>query len=212
MDRIKRLTLLLLFLFFSFSLVVIFRSFLMFYIIEPIALVFWVFWRIVWSIDQNIYWSVLVVIYTILFIRMIPYWKDTYHISAYDYTEESINRVEYWKTVIEDDGLGMKKSDQLNDSINELLMSVINEEKQYESKDLETMIAGRKMSFPPQASSYLYPSKDKHRLYPTNHRRSIISLMPRWIRSRVRKYIHQDYSSVDEILTWMENELEINND
>ena len=181
-------------------------------IIEPIALVFWVLWRIVWSIDQNIYWSILVVIYTILFIRIIPYLKDTYHISAYEYTEESINRVEYWKTVIEDDGLGMKKSDQLHDSINELLLSVITEEKQYESKELETMIAGRKMSFSPQASSYLYPSKDKHRFHPTHHRRSIISLMPKWIRSRVRKYIHQDYSLVDEILTWMENELEINND
>lgn len=210
MDRIKKYVLPFLILFLLVSLIVIFRSFLMAYIFEPVALLCWVVWRIVSGVDQNIYWIVLIVICIILVIRLIFYKNDKPPNSAYNYTYKPLNRVEYWQTIIMDSDLGKNESEYLQDSMKELLITVTTQVERSDPTDSEEMIVKGSASLPLAAQEYLFPSRRKHGRFSIHHQPNIKFLVPTWLRRWTRKFIHQDHSLVDEILRWMETELEIN--
>ena len=210
MDRFKDDFLPILILFLLVSLVIIFRSFLMAYIIEPVVLLCWVVWRILSGVDQNIYWIVLIVFCSILFIRLIPFGTDKSPHSAYDYTYNPLNRVEYWRTLIIDADLGKNESEYLQDSMKELLITVTTQVERSDPTDSEEMIVKGSASLPLAAQEYLFPSRRKHGRFSIHHQRNIKFLVPTWLRRWTRKFMHQDHSLVDEILRWMETELEIN--
>jgi len=210
MDRIKKYVLPFLILFLLVSLIVIFRSFLMAYIFEPVALLCWVVWRIVSGVDQNIYWIVLIVICIILVIRLIFYKNDKPPNSAYNYTYKPLNRVEYWQTIIMDSDLGKNESEYLRDRLKELLIIVITQGERSDSADTAEIIGNGNASLPLAAHRYLFPSRGEHGMFSLNQQRNFMFLVPRWLRGWTRKFFHQDHSLVDEILKWMETELEIN--
>ena len=185
MDRFKEDFLPILILFLLVSLVIIFRSFLMAYIIEPVVLLCWVVWRIPFGTDKS------------------PH-------SAYDYTYNPLNRVEYWRSLIIDADLGKNESEYLQDSMKELLITVTTQVERSDPTDSEEMIVKGSASLPLAAQEYLFPSRRKHGRFSIHHQPNIKFLVPTWLRRWTRKFIHQDHSLVDEILRWMETELEIN--
>ena len=141
MDKIKKSLLPLFILFLFVSLVVIFRSSLLTNIVEPVVLILWLFWRIISSVDQSIYWVILIIFCTILVIRIIPYRKERTSNSAYDYSYTPVSRVEYWQKLIIDADLGKNESEYLRDSLKELLINVISQAERSGSWDSEKTVA-----------------------------------------------------------------------
>jgi hypothetical protein len=189
-----------------------FRSSLMNYIIEPIALLFWAVWRIISSVDQNLYWIALIVICAILVIRLIPSEKDSPPSPTYIYTYKPPNRVEYWQTIIDESRLGKHKSEYLRNRIKELTMTVISQVEQPATTELDEIVAAGIPSLPPEARQYLFPSNGEDGISSIKDQLSHNVFLPRWLRKWRRKYIHQNNATMDEVLTWMETELEINNE
>jgi hypothetical protein len=189
-----------------------FRSSLMNYIIEPIALLFWAVWRIISSVDQNLYWIALIVICAILVIRLIPSEKDSPPSPTYIYTYKPPNRVEYWQTIIDESRLGKHKSEYLRNRIKELTMTVISQVEQPATTELDEIVAAGIPSLPPEARQYLFPSNGEDGISSMKDQLNHNVFLPRWLRKWRRKYIHQNNATMDEVLTWMETELEINNE
>ncbi len=209
-NMIRKFLLSLLILFLFVSIVIIFRSFLMHYIIEPVALLIWLVWRIISSVDQNIYWIVLIVFCVIIFLRLIPPGNEKSHISAYNYTYEAFSRVEHWQRLIWDSALGRIESEYLRDGLKELLIAVSAQNERSDTPDSEEVIAKGKVSLSPAARRYLFPSSGENRVSSINSQRNSLFFVPRQLRRWGRKFVHQDHTLIDEILSQMETELEIN--
>lgn len=212
MDKIKKSLLPLFILFLFVSLVVIFRSSLLTNIVEPVVLILWLFWRIISSVDQSIYWVILIIFCTILVIRIIPYRKERTSNSAYDYSYTPVSRVEYWQKLIIDADLGKNESEYLRDSLKELLINVISQAERSGSWDSEKTVAERSASMPLAAQRFLFPLAGKDDVFSMDHQRDIKFLIPGWIKRWSRKYVPQDHSLIDETIRWMETELEINDE
>jgi hypothetical protein len=189
-----------------------FRSFLMNNIIEPIALLFWAVWRIISSVDQNFYWIALIVICTILVIRLIPSEKEGPPSRSYIYTYKPPNRVEYWQTIIGEANLGNHKSEYLRNRIKELTMTVISQVEQPVTTEVDEIVAAGIPSLPPEARQYLFPLNGKDGTFSIKDQLNRTIGKPGWLRRWRRKYLHQNNAMLDEVLTWMETELEIDNE
>lgn len=209
MDSLNRTVLSILILVLFVSLVISFRSFLLTNIIEPIALMCWAVWRIVSSVDQNALWIILIVFCSILVIRLVLSGKGTPPSSAYPDLDSSPNRVEYWRTTIKDSALGKKESECLRDNLKELLITVLAEAERSDSADLEEIVAKGQVSLPLAAQRFLIPQKAKREKYSLFHQLNVKYFAPRWLRIWTMKLFRQDNTLTDEILRWMEAELEI---
>ena len=189
------------------SLVIGFRSFFMVYIIEPIALLCWTAWRIISSIDQNIYWAMLIVISAILVLYQLLPGKEAAPRSLYKEKQNSPNRVEHWQKLITDSAAGGDKSDQLRDSLKGLFGSMIAEKTQPGPIDMDELIAKGRVSLPLAVQRFLFPPEQES----VTLQEKIMGLAPEWFRNWTSKLSKRDKSVIEEMLRWMENELEINN-
>lgn len=212
MEKFKKNVLPFLVLFLLVGFFVSFRSFVMNYIIEPIALLFWAVWRIISSVDQNLYWIVLIIICAILVIRLIPSEKDNAPNQSYMYTYKPPNRVEYWQTIIDESNLGKHKSEYLQNRIKELTMIVISQVEQSATTEQDEIVAAGIPSLSPEARQYLFPSNGEDGLSSIKDQLNYNAFLPRWLRKWRSKYLHQNDAMLDEVLTWMETELEIHNE
>ena len=209
MGSFKKFIVPFLILFIFLTLVFNFRSFLLTNIVEPIALLSWAAWRIVSSVDQNIYWIFLIVFCSILIIFLGLSRNDISPKSAFNDIYLSLNRVEHWQALIKDAALGKKESECLRDGMKKLLMTVIAQTSRSNSTEIEESIANEEVSLPLGAHRRLFPPRGKHEMFSRSHQLNIIPLVPIWLRKWAGKFIHQDNTWIDEILRWMETELEI---
>jgi len=194
------------------SLIIIFRAFIFTNIVRPVALLFWALWRIVSRVHQNIYWAILIVLCLILILRILPTGQDTSFSSIYNDRDKSLARVEHWQTLIKAAISGNDKNRLLSDSLRKLLISVISQDEQFNPTDLEKIISTGGTPISLAAQQYIFPPGRRDRKVSIKQKITILLLTPKWLRKWTGKFIHQDYTSIDEILRWMETELEINNE
>lgn len=76
------------------------QAFILTYLIEPIARIFWLIWRTFQAVDQEIYWALLIVAAVILILRMIPETRDHSIRSAYSHSIREMDRVAYWESLL----------------------------------------------------------------------------------------------------------------
>jgi len=179
------------------------------YIIQPIAVLFWAAWRALASVDQNIYWVLLVVFCAILVLRLIPEGKDRSASSAYNNTHKPLNRVEFWQAVFKDAALGKKESDFLRDNLRQLLLAVVAQTERSDLTESGEIIANEQAPLSPAARRYLFTSSERRGVFSRYDHRAIRFLAPRWFRKRTRIFVRQDETLIDEILRQMEADLEI---
>jgi len=194
------------------TLIVSFRSFLLANLIEPFALLLWALWQVVSSVDQHIYWIVLIAICSILVIRIFPSTNESSREAAYNHRDRPLSRVDYWQSLIKNATLGNDGNQRLHDNLKNLLTTVVTQDGQPEPTQLEEGIAKGKTPLPPTVKSFLFPPNRTRKKFPIGWQLNLPFLGPRWLRRWANKFIHQDYTMIDETLRWMEIELEINDE
>lgn len=212
MDRLKKNILPFLILIILVSLAIGFRAFLMANIIEPVAYLCWAIWRAVASVNQNIYWVILIIICSIIMIRFIPSGKDDPAGSAYRYTYKSPNRVEFWNTLIQNAMLGKEEAESLRDGLKKLFVSALSQVERSNGRDLEERVEAGNVSLSESTRQYLFPPKAQDKIKSASRLHGIMSLAPGWFQRWVVKFTRQETASIDEILKYMETELEISRD
>ena len=212
MDIRKRYILPILVLIFLAGIVVSFRSFFMANIIEPIAVLCWVFWRIIASVNQSIYWSILILICLMLMLRLIPIENDNRLNPTYTYKYKSPNRVEYWQTLINESILEREKSERLRVNLENLLTSVNAKPGRTGSKDSDEVIANGQRQLSLRATRLLFPQKQRDGAFILDGRFDIKSLIPKRFQRWAGKFVPQDTIAIAEILEYMETEMEMSHD
>lgn len=212
MDRLKQSWTLLLFLGSLVGLAIGFRSFFMTNIIEPIAILCWAVWRIVASVNQNIYWMILIFVCTLLLIRLIPSGKANLPNPAYTYRHKPPSRVEYWQTLIRDAVLGKDKTEYLGDNLKKLFFSAFAKIEQSHPRNMQEIMATRKISLSLKAQSLLLSQKGTEGGRFSNHRLDVFTIISKRVRKWAGKFARRDAAAISEILEYLETEMELGHD
>ena len=205
MKNLNRYFILFIVLGFLLGFVLYFRSFLIDNIIEPVAMLFWAIWRIATSIDQHIYWAVLIVLWLLSMLRLVPSEKGDSLAPAYNYEYRPLCRVEYWRLLIKDGTRGKVKAENLRDALKDLLCSIITQIDRTYPANLEQRVASEPTPLPFAAHLFLFPPEKKNRLHLFFH-------LPQWFQKWVRNFYPQDNHPMSDVLSWMEFVMEINHD
>ena len=203
MSRVNKFLLLFLGLLIVIGIAMFYRSFLMVYFFEPIALVVWVFWRLLSSIDQSIYWVTMIVICIILIVRLMPFGHERSSNSKYDYTYEPLDRVGYWQKLLSEAPLGTVESNNLRENLKKILNSVLAQNERTNSNELSDRSLLDNELLSKEVRLFLDSSKENKR-FSAN--------IPGWLRKRMKISTYLEYALIDEILKLMEADLEISYD
>ena len=187
-------------------------SFVMTNVIEPIALVFWALWRIIASVDQIVYWIILIAVCFLLVLRLIPNRDGVTAKAAYNYTYRPGNRIEYWKSLLRDSARERESAEILPASLKSLLTSVFRNLNDSRPINVEELAATRKVPLSLETQCFLFSHGKPDKKVTLSAMLSTLLLRSRWLPGKAGEINHQDARSIDEIIRWMETEMEISND
>ena len=194
-----------------------FPSFVQDNFITPIALVLLLCWRIVQSIDQQVYWIALifsVVIYALVRLYRSIQGSDTFEQTQSLNLNAALEQIRYWRTSIRLTDFKIDRSNILEHNLAKMLAAV------YASKQLHvtqyeiySALEQREMPLPDPVYTFLFPAQS------SGAKRSIKQIL-RSLRDIPRKRIHrwtgrekaEYYQLLDQVLKFMESVMENEHD
>lgn len=192
------------------GLVAAFPSLVFNYLIRPIAVLLWAAWRMVLTVDQSTYWLVVIIFCLLLIVRFASPAKKRASHPAYHYKVSPVSRVEYWQRLIDESASGDKEAASLRDRLEELVFSAVAPSHRPHSTGLQEITALDQVALPDEVHRYLFPGPVRRGLFPGTlaHR----FRKAKWLQTWNRNFAPPDSASIDEVLRWVENYLEINHD
>lgn len=186
-------------------LVVVFWSFFMNNIVQPIMLIFWAVWRIILSVNQKIYWGALLAICFYLAIRMIPTDFPHPQHESEDHHSQAQNGYPSWLILLTSIMSDISVLENLNKKIIDLYISVMAQRYKITSEDADKLTRSKNTSFPEKSQFFLFPDKGtlKYKFFRLKLRIVILltTVINKW-RLWMPAMIHEP---IDEVLSLMEN-------
>jgi hypothetical protein len=185
--------------------------------ITPIALVLWLCWRILQSIDQPVYWLALILAVVFYFLIRLYRWAqgvDTFEQTQSPDSNAALEKISYWRTSIRLTGFKIDRSNRLEHNLAKMLAAL------YASKQLHvtpyeiySALEQREMPLPDPVYTFLFPAQS------SGAKRSIKQIL-RSLRDIPRKRIHrwtgrekaEYYQLLDQVLNFMESVMENEHD
>lgn len=193
------------------GLLYLFRSFMITYIIGPIAMLVWALWRIVASVDQSIYWYLLLFIWAALAIRLIPFRRNTLPNPAYKEATPR-DRVEVWLSMLEESVQGAKETALLRDRLLALLAVVLDLRSGSDTPEVDLVGMVESAPLSQAAKRYLLQEEvpGKRSLFAWSS--VFLPILPPRFRDKVWVNLQADKQIIGEILEYMEANLQIDLD
>ncbi len=195
----------------------LFPSFIQDNFVTPIALVLWLGWRILRSIDQQVYWIALigaVVFYCLVRLYRWVQEDDAFEQPRSPETNAALEQINYWQTSIRLAGFQIDPSNSLERNLAKMLAEL------YASKQLHVVpheiysaLEQRQMPLPNPVYAFLFPAQ------PSAAKRSIKQIL-RNLRDMPRRQIRrwtgrekaEYYQLLDQVLNFMESVVENDHD
>ena len=206
MKQLNKIILPLFILFLSIGLVIGFRSYLLEYLIHPIALLAWGIRRLMLTVDQQLYWLLLVLLCAGMVFLLVPFWNRQKVPPVYRYAYRPPGPFEYWQALIRDRRSTGNGQDQLRSNLKELAITLMTQSERSDPSDVERMISQKIGTLPPAVRDYLFPPGQEDGIFTHNVQKRA------WYRKISLKKQPKENIDLDAILKWMESELEIDHD
>lgn len=184
-----------------------FDSFFRTLVIEPIALMFWALWRLAASIDQEVIWTILILVCAVSVVYLVTAGERRSPQSAYRLPIVSLNRLEHWQKLIESAASDPKEMDDLRGSLLDLLIHAGAAPGQSEKSSNPSDALDLKDALSDEAYWFLYPNDQNA----PGSRFVKLNWEPKGLRKLLGKNKFNLERIVSEILQLLENELEITN-
>ncbi len=194
-----------------------FPSFVQDNFITPIALVLWLGWRILQSVDQQVYWIAL--IFSVMMYVLIRLYRSILGSDTFEQTQSrdlnaALEQIRYWRTSIRVTDFNLDRSNILAHNLAKMLAAL------YASKQLHitqyeiySALEQREMPLPEPVYTFLFPVQS------SGAKRSIKQMLRslRDIpRQRIRRWTGREkaeyYQSLDQVLKFMESVVENEHD
>jgi hypothetical protein len=214
MNLSRRSALFLLLLGISLLVVFIFHSFLLASVVSPVALVVWLIGRALRTVDQQVYWYVLIaaaVIYA--FVRLSRELTDLPP-AAPPESNFTLEAIKHWRVLIPLTTQATGKPDVLKQTLWKMLTAIYTS-KQSESVhwEIDEALRLRRIPLPESIYTFLFPNELPEHSHPRDRTRKSILQTPRML---VRRWTGREaadyYRSIEEVLAFMESLVEKKHD
>ncbi len=135
----------------------IFQSSVSKYFVQPVALAFWAAWRIILSINQEIYWSGLIIVGLLLALRLAPTRGQAPSRYQYDEHPKPVPELEKWYSLLTSAPYQASDSLEVNEYLHRLFASLV----ELNNGDERGSTSSWKDKLPPGLSASLYPGHQK---------------------------------------------------
>ncbi len=177
------------------------------YVVRPVAISLWAIWRNIISVDQSVYWIMLVALCSLLMIRI---FSASDHVppraSDAQPAKGRPTRVEHWRGLFRSAGRTTDGDAALRASLRSLLAATISQADRPVGVNLQEALAARHISLPPSVRRYLEIDEASRAEPGPSH------LLRRRLRQLLGRPPRQDSATIDEVLRWMEGAMEIPHD
>lgn len=191
------------------ALLVIFRSVFLALIVEPLALAFWAAWRILSSVNQEIYWGMLIAAAGWLTIRMLPMHPARYRKTYQADRPDASPRLTYWQSLLRGSSRKADQRQLLHQNLKTLLAATVALEEKARTAEVQEALDAGRIALPASVQAFLSAGQQEKQ-------------RPRLLRwgalflARLRRRSGYDnttyYNSIEDILKWMESSVEIYRD
>ncbi|PKO12651.1 MAG: hypothetical protein CVU39_22750 [Chloroflexi bacterium HGW-Chloroflexi-10] len=187
---------------------ILFRNVLFTFVIEPIGIFFWAIYRVLLSVDQKIFWFVLMVFAGYIVLRNMPASVDEYKKYTDAPSPKSIKGVQYWHQVFTGTAAHGKSQKTVSLEMKDLLISVIASQERLPKTKVIAALDNQQYPLPATTYAFLYPKKEtmKTGLFKLN------GLLPLRLKNGRLHENREQNEIVEELLQWIETYMEIHND
>jgi len=191
------------------ALAIIFRSFFMDNILRPVALIFWLVWRLISSVNQNFYWGMVIAVCLFLVIRLLPPESPQIQGDSEKDQPKTVNGYFSWLSAFAGALSSLPELENLKEKLVDLFVSVVHQTDRVASKEAKELFKSGQFPISESGRSFLSSETGFRRtlLYTLKLRSALfmIALLKRK-GSKIPKIIHQP---IDEFLSLMEEKAEI---
>jgi hypothetical protein len=188
----------------------LFRAFILAHFVTPVALVFWLLWRVIQSVDQKIYWSLLAfppLMYALRRLTAKRFRQEPPEPPAANVALENVN---YWRASILLARDEIEKPNFLKQNLGKMLATA------YASRrpgapnwEIYDALKLRQMPLPEHIHAFLFSAELTGAQRSFKQRLQGIWLAPqKWIRRQTGRDVAEYYQAIEEILTLMELAME----
>ena len=194
-----------------------FPSFVQDNFITPLALVLWLGWRILQSVDQQVYWLVLILAVVFYFLIRLYRWAlegDTVEQSQSRYSNAALEQMSHWRTSIRLTDFKIDRSNSLERDLAQMLAAL------YASKQLHvaphevySALEYRQMPLPEPVYTFLFPAQSSGA---KRSAKQILRNLRDIPRKQIRRWTGREkaeyYQLLDQALKFMESVVENEHD
>ncbi len=185
-----------------------FPALLLSYVLKPIAVSLWLAWRLVISVDQNVYWTLLLVVCAGWAIRLLAY-------SGGDATAAPVSSARHpvethvarWQALLQDAARTNDGEQVLRSRLLKLLGAVVGISEELDGAELEKALSFQHIAVPQAVYGYLFPDRGE-----AGQHAPLLRHLLSWFRRLTRRPTIPDQAAVNEMLRWMESLMEISHD
>jgi hypothetical protein len=194
-----------------------FPSFVQDNFVTPIALVLWLCWRILQSIDQQVYWLALILAVVFYFLIRLYRWAQGADTSEQTQPPDSnavLEQISYWRTSIRLTGFKIDPANSLERHLAKMLAAAYASQQLHVAPhEVYSALERRQMPLPEPVYTFLFPDQS------FGAKRSIQQIL-RNLRDIPRKQIRrwtgrektEYYQMLDQVLKFMESVMENEHD
>src|SRR5512146_2785329 len=122
------------------GLTIVLRAFVITYVVEPVALSLWLAWRVLLSVDQRVYWALIVLLCIAWLISLLPYTNAEPSAREDREPPRPDVGVQRWQSLLQDAAHTADGEDALRRRLLSLLASVVGVVEQPDPAGLENAL------------------------------------------------------------------------
>ena len=185
------------------------RSFLYVTFVQPITIFLWAAWRVMGSVNQNVYWTLLLALGLLPLIWMMFSNKGSAARSAYLQEPLPPGHIEQWELLLAGANGSQKERERFHEEWDRLLQSVEAQAGRSELIDVSQDARAQVGSSPKVPSQIASAAPER---WHAPQVPGIFLLLPDSLQRRMSRFIKTDDRWIRESLRWMESALDNPND
>jgi hypothetical protein len=188
----------------------LFHSFLLNNFITPLALVFWILWKIFLSVDQKYYWVLIIISASFYVFLRITQKGSSFERSRVTATNATLENMNYWRTSILVTSDEIDRPNILKQDLTKMLVEIYaNKSGDASQIDIYNAIKMRQVPLPDSIYGFLFQTETSGAESSFNRVLHSITQTPRkLIRRWTGRDVAEYYQSIENVLNYIETLME----
>ncbi len=191
----------------------IFPSLFLSYMLKPLAISLWLIWRLVISVDQNAYWTLLLLGCAAWAIGLLTQSYGEVPAAPVSSTPHPVEaHVARWQTLLQNAFQTNDGEQALRARLLRVLAAINGIPEKMDSAELEDALAERRITVPRAVHEYLFSPTGGTARGRSRPLERFFSWPASYFHRLTRRRAISDGAAIDEILRWMESMMELRHD